>query len=145
MTNNISNKENQTKLSIKSEPLVNNINKITKKEKWFKEEGQLMVDIYQTETDLVIQSAIAGISPDNLDITIEKDLIIIKGNREEPIISEKKKDYFTQECYWGSFSRKIVLPVEINPDQVQTSMKQGVLVIQLPKTLREKKRKIEIR
>lgn len=154
MINNISNKENQegaeentkTKLSIKSESLTNDINnKKLKKKKWFKKEGQLTVDIYQTETDLVIQTAVAGVKPDDLDISIEKDLIIIKGDREEPIISEEKKDYFTQECYWGSFSRKIVLPVEISPDQADASMKEGVLIIKLPKTLREKKRKIEIR
>ena len=133
----------KTKLLIKSRPLNNN--KKSKDEKWFKEEGQLVIDIYQTETKLIIQTAIAGIDPEDLDVTIEKDLIIIKGTREEPLGLKEKIDYFVQECYWGPFSRKIILPVEINPDQVQASMRQGVLVIQLPKTLREKKRKIEIK
>ena len=133
----------KTKLLIKSRSLNNN--KKSKDKKWFKEEGQLVIDMYQTETKLIIQTAIAGIDPEDLDVTIEKDLIIIKGTREEPLNLEEKKDYFVQECYWGPFSRKIILPVEINPDQVQASMRQGVLVIQLPKTLREKKRKIEIK
>ena len=143
--------QNSIKLKTQSKPGHNS------KEKLFKQEGYLTVDIYQTETKLIIQTAIAGIKPEDLDITIERDLIIIKGNREEPrtgdedksssspLADARVKDYFVQECYWGPFSRKIILPVEINPDQAQSSMKQGVLVIQLPKTLREKKRKIEIK
>jgi HSP20 family protein len=114
----------------------------------FEQEGQLAIDIYQTENKLIIQSAIAGVKQEDLNIVIERDLISIKGKREEPIVQKdesEKKDYFVQECYWGPFSRKIVLPVEINPDNVEASMKDGVLVIQLIKVLREKKRKIEVK
>jgi HSP20 family protein len=118
------------------------------KKELFIEEGQLAIDIYQTENKLIIQSAIAGVKEENLDITIEKDLIVIRGRREEPIIEKKeseKKDYFIQECYWGPFSRKIILPVEINPDNVEASMKDGILIIKLTKILKEKKRKIEVK
>ena len=144
--------QNSIKLKIQQKSEDSKIHKNTapflKKARLGEQDGYLTVDIYQTKTRLIIQTAIAGIKPEDLDITLQKDLIIIKGIREEPQagerVLEEKKDYFVQECYWGPFSRKIILPVEINPDQAQASMKQGVLVIQLPKTLREKKRKIEI-
>lgn len=113
-------------------------------EKWFKKDGELAVDIYQTETSLIIQAAIAGVKPEDLDIAIEKDVVTIKGNREEPLNISEKKDYFTQECYWGSFSRKIILPVEVDPDDAEASMKQGILIIELPKISQEKI-KIEVK
>lgn len=111
-------------------------------EKWFKPEGQLAIDIYQTETDLVIQSAIAGVKPDSLDITMEKDVITIRGSREKPF--EESGDFFTQECFWGPFSREIILPAEIDPNKARAEMKEGILTIRIPKMLREKKRKIVI-
>ncbi len=113
------------------------------KEKWFKKEGQLTIDVYQTETDLIIQTAIAGVSPDDLEITMERDIVIIKGIREKPF--NEKKDYFIQECYWGPFSRKIILPVEIDPNRTEAIMQEGILTIRMPKTLKDKKRRIEIR
>lgn len=114
-----------------------------KEKKWFQPEGELAIDVYQTETDLVIQSAIAGVKPEDLDISIEKDILTIKGNREKPFIEEG--DYFIQECYWGPFFREIILPVEIDPDRGEATMKEGILTIRLPKILREKKRRIKVR
>jgi len=114
-----------------------------KKEKWFEPEGQLAIDMYQTETDLIIQSAIAGVSPESLDITMERDVITIRGIRAKPF--EEEGDYFIQECYWGAFSREVILPVEVDPDRAEASMKEGILTIRLPKILREKRRRIKIR
>lgn len=123
------------------EKIENQTNK--NEQKWLKTEGELSVDIYQTETKLIIQSAIAGIKPEDLDITIEKDVMIIRGNRRNPLVSQEKKDYFTQECYWGLFSRKIIFPVEVNSNEIEASIKDGILIIQLSKILQEK-RKIEV-
>lgn len=114
-----------------------------KKEKWPEPEGQLAVDVYQTESDLVIQSAIAGVKPEDLDISLERDIIIIKGNRQKPF--EENGDYFSQECYWGPFSREVILPVEIDPNRAEATMKEGILTIRIPKMLREKKRQIKVR
>lgn len=114
------------------------------KEKWFTLEGQLAIDVYQTEGELIIQSAIAGIKPEDLDIAIEGDKVTIKGKREKP--TEKgERNYFYQECYWGSFSREIILPVEIDPSRAEATFKEGILTIRMPKIEREKKRKIEIK
>jgi HSP20 family protein len=105
--------------------------------------GELAVDLYQTEDELVIRSAIAGVKPEKLDILIEQDVITISGKREEP--EEKGKiDYFTRECYFGPFSRKIISPVEIDASRAKAVMKDGILVIRIPKIQREKKIKIEV-
>ena len=114
------------------------------KKKWFEPEGQLTVDVYQTDKEIVIQSAIAGIEPEDLDITIENDLVIIRGNRERKF-TEEKKNYFYQECYWGRFSREIILPAEVDSSRAKATMEKGVLTIRIPKIEREKKRKIVVR
>jgi HSP20 family protein len=113
------------------------------KEEWFESEGKLAVDVYQTESELIIQSAVAGVKVEDLDILIERDLISIRGVREKPFSEEG--DYFTQECYWGPFSREIILPVEVDPNRIEASMKEGVLTVRIPKLLREKKRKIKVK
>lgn len=112
-------------------------------EEWLEPKGELAIDVYQTESEIVIQSAIAGVKPENLDIAIERDILTIKGNREKPF--EESGDYFTQECYWGSFSREVVMPVEVDPERVEATMKDGILTIRIPKLLREKLRKIRVK
>lgn len=118
-----------------------------KKEKWSnlggEPEGQLAVDVYQTDKYLVIQSAIAGVDPKGLDISFEREVITIKGWRGKQ--SEEEGDYFTQECFWGPFSREVILPVEIDPERAEATMKEGILTIRAPKILKEKKRKISIK
>jgi HSP20 family protein len=112
--------------------------------KLFESEGQLAIDVYQTEKELVIQSAIAGIKLKDLDISIEKDKLTVKGKREKPIENEKI-NYFYQECYWGPFSREIILPAEIDPSRTEASFKEGILTIRMPKIERERKKKIEVK
>jgi len=106
-------------------------------------EGQLTVDIYQTKDELVIQSAIAGIKPEDLDISIEKDIISIKGRRDNPL--EEKGDYFSKECHWGPFSREMILPVEIDPGKATAEMKEGILTIRIPKVEKVGKKKILVK
>ena len=108
------------------------------------QEGQLAVDVYQTDAELVIQSTIAGVKTENLDISIEADTVLIRGNRPEPP-EQGEKNYFYQECYWGPFSRQIILPEETDPSRAEAVMKEGVLTIRIPKIEREKKRKITVK
>ena len=137
------------KLEIKAAPIEEEIESKKEerpkesKEKWFEPEGQLAIDMYQNETDLIIQSAIAGVKPESLDITMERDVITIRGIRTKPL--EEEGDYFIQECYWGAFLREVILPVEADPDRTEASMEEGILTIRLPKILREKRRRIKIR
>ena len=116
---------------------------LAKEETWPQPEGQLAIDVYQTDSELVIQSAIAGVKPDNIDITIEDDVITLKGKRKK--LTDEVGDYFYQECYWGSFSRQIISPVEIDPGRVDASLKEGILTIRIPKITRDKKTKIVIK
>jgi len=110
----------------------------------FEKEGQLAVDVFETDKDIIIQTAIAGVKPQDLDISIENDIVSIKGKREK-IYKEENENYFFQECYWGKFSRQIILPEEVDPSRAEATMKNGILVIKMPKIEKEKKRKIEIK
>ncbi|HOD97000.1 MAG TPA: Hsp20/alpha crystallin family protein [Candidatus Paceibacterota bacterium] len=107
-------------------------------------EGQLMVDVYQTPTEIVIKSAVAGVKPEDIDISIVNDMITIKGKRE---LDEEVRanDYFYQECYWGSFSRSVILPVEIDGDRVSASLRNGILTIRLPKLDKNRVKKVKIK
>lgn len=107
-------------------------------------EGQLTVDVYQTPTEIVVQSTIAGVAPEDLDISITNESVTIRGKREK---NEKVKEdeYFYQECYWGRFSRSIILPQEIDAERAVAGMKNGVLTIRLPKLDREKTKKLKIK
>lgn len=117
---------------------------IEQKDDWLDSEGELTVDVYQTDKEIVIQSAIAGVEPEDLDISIEKDMVTIKGKREKQF-EEKEKNYFYQECYWGRFSRKIILPAEVNSSKISASMKNGILCIRIPKIEGKKKTKISVK
>ena len=110
-----------------------------KETKWLESEGQLVVDVYETDGDIVIQSAIAGISPDDLDISIENDVVNIRGKREKTI-EKHDRNYFYSECYWGYFSREIILPKEVDAQKAEASMKNGILTIRIPKSEKENKR-----
>ncbi len=105
------------------------------------EDGQLTVDVYQDKNNVIIKSTIAGVEPDDIDISIDNDMITIRGKREKDR-TIREDDYFYQECYWGSFSRSIILPVDVEADKVEASIKNGILTVILPKS---HKKDIEIR
>ncbi|MEK7160409.1 MAG: Hsp20/alpha crystallin family protein [Patescibacteria group bacterium] len=113
-------------------------------ENWLPDsEGQLTIDVYQTPAEIVIKSTIAGVSPEDLDITITNDMVTVKGKREkDEVITEG--DYYYQECYWGAFSRSVILPVDVEAEKAEASMKNGILTIRLPKIEKIKTRKIKI-
>lgn len=134
------------KIEVKEEkPTLQEIKETLKEKKgWFEPEGQLTIDLYQTDKDIVVQSAVAGVKPEDLDITIEKDRVSIKGRREN-MIEESSKNYFYQECYWGRFSREIIIPAEVDGSRADASIKEGVLTIRIPKIEKDKRRKIAVK
>jgi HSP20 family protein len=107
-------------------------------------EGQLTIDVYQTDNDIVIKSTIAGVKPEDLDVNINNDMITIRGERkqDEQISSD---NYYYQECYWGTFSRSVILPVDVLPEKIEASMKNGILTIRLPKADTNRSKKIQVR
>lgn len=106
-------------------------------------DGQLTVDVYQTEDDIVIQSTIAGVDQNSIDISVTNDMVVIKGKRLGPD-NIKQSDYYYQELFWGPFSRSIILPEDIDSDKARASMKNGLLTIHLPKLSKLKTRKVRI-
>ncbi len=106
-------------------------------------EGQLAIDVYQTPEAIIIESPIAGVSPDELDIAITNESLTIKGKRtrQEGV---QRDDYIYQECYWGKFSRSVILPQEIDAEKADASIKNGVLTINLPKLTRTKAKKLRV-
>jgi len=95
-------------------------------------EGQLAVDVFQTDNKIIIKSTIAGVEPDNLKISLHNDLLTIKGRRSiKEIVREE--DYLYKECYWGPFSRSIILPSEVDNKKVEADLENGVLTISLYK------------
>lgn len=114
------------------------------RERWFESEGKLSIDLYKSGENLVLQSTIAGVKPEDLEITIQGDIITIKGVRTKPE-DETEKNYFHQECYWGPFSRQVVLPEEVDPSRAEASLEEGILTVKVPCIEREKKRIIAIR
>ena len=109
----------------------------------FDKGGELVVDVFETDAHFVVLAAIAGVQIKDLDISIEKEMMVIKGHRPDPHDHPEKK-YFYQECYWGPFSRKIVLPENIDTQAADAQMDKGMLTIKIPKAAPGKKENIEI-
>ncbi len=107
-------------------------------------EGQLTIDVYQTAGDIVVESAIAGVRPEDIDINVTNDSITIRGERQREH-TIKDEDYFYQECYWGRFSRSVILPQEVDPDSASVNFKNGVLTVKLPKVNKKKNRKLKVK
>jgi HSP20 family protein len=106
-------------------------------------EGQLAIDVYQTEDEVVVKTPIAGVRAEDLDISVTDDVLTIKGERKQ---DEKIEDdsYLVQECYWGSFSRSYILPVAVDAENASASIKDGVLQVKIPKEAKAKTRVIQV-
>ncbi len=107
-------------------------------------EGQLPVDVYQTPSEIVIRTFIAGVRPDEVNVSISRDMVSIDGAREErATVSEN--DYFHHELFWGSFARTILLPQEIDVENSSAGAKDGLLTIILPKLDKAKQTKLRVK
>ncbi len=109
-----------------------------------KSEGQLPVDVHQTANDIVIRAFVAGVRPDELNISISRDMVEIEGSRMERE-QVAGPDYFTRELFWGSFSRTILLPQEIDVDASSASAKDGLLTIILPRLDKARQTKLRVK
>ncbi|MFA5166407.1 MAG: Hsp20/alpha crystallin family protein [Candidatus Paceibacterota bacterium] len=95
--------------------------------------AELALDVFENEKEIIIVSLIAGIQETDLDISFDKGMLIIKGKRQSPLPDQDEKKYLIKECYWGSFARRIVLPDEIEEQKIQANLKNGLLVLKIPK------------
>ncbi|MEI7620564.1 MAG: Hsp20/alpha crystallin family protein [Candidatus Falkowbacteria bacterium] len=107
-------------------------------------EGQLLVDVYSTDKQIIVKAAMAGVKSDDLNISLHNDLLTIKGKREEEKNSQDS-DYIYRECYWGSFSRSLVLPYEVDSKKIQAFLENGVLTVVLERVGAAKSIKITVK
>ncbi|HMP67685.1 MAG TPA: Hsp20/alpha crystallin family protein [Candidatus Paceibacterota bacterium] len=108
------------------------------------EAGQLSIDVINKTNDIIIRTMIAGVKPQDLDIQISRDMITINGTREEDL-EVNEEDYYHRELFWGSFSRNILLPEEIDVDLAEAKEKHGLLEIKLPKLDKNRKTKLSVK
>jgi len=101
-------------------------------EKAAEDEGELTVDIYNKGDTIVIQSTVAGVKPEHLDVAITDDTVTIRGRRERHD-DVKEDNYYYKELFWGSFSRSVILPDEIEQEEAEAQLQHGLLTIRLPK------------
>lgn len=108
------------------------------------EEGQLTVDMWQTSNEIVIQTIVGGVKPDDVDVTISHEMVTIRGNRSNTH-TVSSTDYFYQELFWGTFSRTILLPQEVDADNAEATMKHGLLTVRLPKLDKTRTQKLRVK
>ncbi len=106
-------------------------------------EGQLAIDAYQTEDEIIIKAPIAGVQADNLEVAVTDEMVTIKGDRHDDT-AQTRDSYFAQECYWGSFSRSYVFPVAVDADKAEANLKNGLLTVRVPKLEKSRARNITV-
>lgn len=107
------------------------------------QEGQLAVDVLQTSAEIIIVTTIAGAAEGTLDVFVQHDIVTIRGTRRHPL-SQESYSIVHQECFWGDFSRTIVLPVDVLASKAEAQYKQGILTVRIPTEQLQKKVKIRI-
>lgn len=135
----IENEIKNTNSQIKKKFTVSKVSKEKKEEKKSVDKkavvdttGELSVDFYETDDYFIVRSTISGIKSNDLEIFIENDVLTIRGSRQEEI-ENQDKNYFYKECYWGGFSRRIILPEKVDETKIKAKMKDGVLTLKIPK------------
>lgn len=108
------------------------------------EEGQLAIDMYQTPTEIILKTMVAGVRPEDIDISVTRDMVTIRGKREDTVESTGD-DYFHRELYWGAFSRTVILPQEVEVEDAEASNKNGLLTIRMPKLDKNRQTKLKVR
>lgn len=106
-------------------------------------EGQLAIDAYQTDEEIVIKAPIAGVQANDLEVSVTDEMVTVKGERHDEV-AQTRENYFAQECYWGSFSRSYVFPVAVDADKAEAKLKDGMLTVRVPKLEKTKARNIQI-
>jgi HSP20 family protein len=103
---------------------------------------RLPLDVYTTPEEIVIVASLPGLTPEEVDITIDGDRLTIQGELRAPL---ENVDYLFQERAYGPFSRTLTLNVPINADEAQAVFENGVLTLTLPKAEESKPRSIEVK
>lgn len=108
------------------------------------DEGELAVDVYETDQAVFIKTAIAGVKPENLQLALSHDMLTIRGKRTADAPDETECKYLSRECHWGAFSRSIILPADINVSKAEAIFQTGILAIKLPKMKSDTALKVKV-
>jgi len=116
-----------------------------KNNEWLSDEriGEPSIDAYETNNEVVIVSPIGGINAKDIEISFADDMLIIKGKREN-METKEEDNYFCQECFWGSFVKKVLIPKEVEVSKAKAVVKNGILTLTIPKKKSEEKKEIKI-
>ena len=104
----------------------------------------LTIDMYQTAKDLIIKTALPGVKPEDVEVTISGDVLTIKAETraEEEV---KREDYLYQERRYGTFSRTVALPRAIKTDEAEASFESGVLTLTIPRAEEARPKTIQVK
>lgn len=100
-------------------------------------EGRLAIDVHESEKEIIVRSPIAGVRPEDVEVSVHGDMLTIRGRRHEDV--ELSTRPLVRECHWGAFSRSVILPAEVDAERIGATLKDGVLAVRLPKTGRPRK------
>ena len=106
--------------------------------------GELAIDVYQNANEIIVKALVAGVRPEDLDISITRDMVDIRGKRVEQK-EINSDDFFYRELYWGTFARTVLLPQEIDVDSAEATEKHGLLTLRLPKINKDRQAKVKVR
>jgi len=106
--------------------------------------GELSVDLYELDEEIILQAMIAGVRPQDLDINVTREMVTIEGHREgaEGIPED---NYYHQELFWGAFNRTVMLPAEVEVEEAEASESHGLLTIKMPKLDKARSTKLKVR
>lgn len=114
-------------------------------EEWMGEgEGQLAIDVYQTDSEIVVRAPLAGVKAEDLEVGITDEMVTISGVRR-PETEIPRENYLTAECYWGPFGRQYILPVAVAGEKAEATLKNGILTIRIPKLEASKKKVLQVK
>lgn len=99
------------------------------------------VDLLLTGQELCLMVEVPGIPRENLEIRLDKNYLEIKGTRCEPEAFKKATHFYKLESFYGTFRRRIAIPVEVEPEKIRLELADGILHIHIP---RRRKRVVEI-
>lgn len=135
------NKQSMSKVSQDREQLISTYEE---EEEPVSIDGQLAIDVFETPVDVIVKTMIPGVRKEEVDISLSRDMLTIRGERkDEKTISED--NYHYKELYWGSFSRTVKLPHEVDIEKAEATEEQGMLTIKLPRVDKEKQKKVKVK
>lgn len=107
-------------------------------------DGQLAIDVFETPVEIIVKTMIPGVRKEDVDISLSRDMLTIRGERkDEKTISDD--NYHYRELYWGTFSRTVKLPHEVDIERAEATENQGMLTVKLPRVDKERQTKLKVR